>query len=63
MTNKERIVRATDEDLRARRSRDGSGSDWRRAARRPGPDGTDPDDAIEPVELEWVITELPLPRR
>lgn len=63
MTKKERITRATDEDLRARRSRWQGGSDWKRAARHPVPNGTDPDDAIEPVDMDWVTTELPLPRR
>jgi len=63
MTKKERIMRATDEELRSRRSQGAGGSDWRRAARRPVPDGTDPDDAIEPVDMDWVTIELPLPRR
>jgi uncharacterized protein (DUF4415 family) len=36
-------------------------SDWNEAARKPVPDGSDPDDAMEPVE--WATTELPMPRR
>jgi len=63
MTKKERIMRATDEELRARRSRGEGGSDWHRAASLPVPAGGNPDDAIEPVDMDWVTTELPLPRR
>jgi len=56
-------MRATDEELRARRLQGAGGSDWRRAARRPVPDSTNPDDAIEPVDMDWVTIELPLPPR
>ena len=38
-----------------------SGSDWSLAASQPVPDGSDPDDAIEPVD--WATTVLPLPMR
>ena len=39
-----------------------AGSDWTRAAAVPVPDGRDPDDAIEPVRMDWVTTTLPMPR-
>ncbi|HKN29436.1 MAG TPA: BrnA antitoxin family protein [Roseiarcus sp.] len=38
-----------------------TGSDWQAAARRPIPDGSDPDDAMEHVA--WATTELPMPKR
>jgi uncharacterized protein (DUF4415 family) len=36
-------------------------TDWARAAEKPVPDGSDPDDAMEPVS--WATIELPMPRR
>ncbi len=62
-TRKERIVRTTTEELRAMKARGKAGSDWKRAAKMPVPDGSDPDDAVEPVSMDWVRTELPMPRR
>ncbi len=59
MTKKGPIVRATSEDLRTSRARRESGSDWDRAADVAVPDGNDPDDAIEPVDVDRVIAELP----
>jgi uncharacterized protein (DUF4415 family) len=61
-TKKERIVRYTTEELKAREARGEGGSDWAKAALVPVPDGSDPDDAIEPVLMDWVTTTLPLPR-
>ncbi len=60
---KGRIVRSTTEELKGRKSRGEAGSDWARAAAAPIPDGSDPDDAIEPVRMDWVRTKLPMPRR
>ena len=53
---KDPIVRYSAAELEAAQ---GSGSDWSLAASQPVPDGSDPDDAIEPVD--WATTELPLP--
>jgi len=36
-------------------------TDWKAAAARPLPDGSNPDDAMEPIE--WATTELPMPKR
>ena len=36
-------------------------SDLKSAAQKPIPDGSDPDDAMEPVD--WATTELPMPKR
>ena len=63
MTRKERIARYTASELDAMKARGEAGSDWKRAARKRAPDGGDPDDAIEPVNMDWVRTELPTPRR
>jgi uncharacterized protein (DUF4415 family) len=60
---RKRIVRYTDKQLDAMRARGKAGSDWRRAAKVPIPDGSDPDDAIGPVDVKWATAELPLPRR
>ena len=62
-TKKARIERYTAEQLKSMTSRGEAGSDWTRAARQPVPDGSDPDDAIEPVDIDWATTELPMPRR
>ncbi len=62
-TKKERIVRYTAEELKALEAAGKAGSDWKRAAEANVPDGSDPDDAIEPVRMDWVTTELPMPRR
>ena len=36
-------------------------SDWNAAAMKPAPDGSDPDDAMEPID--WSTTDLPRPKR
>jgi uncharacterized protein (DUF4415 family) len=56
-----RIVRYTAAELRAMEKRGESKTDWKAAAKKPLPDGSDPDDAME--EIDWVTTELPKPRR
>lgn len=62
-TKKERIVRYTAEELAAMEARGESKTDWRRAARMPVPDGSDPDDAIESVDIDWASAKIPLPVR
>ncbi|MEP7030565.1 MAG: BrnA antitoxin family protein [Pseudolabrys sp.] len=54
------IVRYTEAELLALEKR-GAKSDWKAAAKKPLPDGSDPDDAME--EIDWGTTELPLPQR
>ena len=54
------IVSFTVEEPNVKRARGGTQSDWKRADARPVPDGSDPDDAIEPTD--WATTELPLRR-
>ena len=54
------IVSYTDTELKAMQARGESQTDWARAATIPLPDGSDPDDAME--EIDWAVTELPLPR-
>ena len=54
------IVSFAHEELNAKRARGDTQSDWKRAAAPPVPDGSDPDDAIEPID--WATTELPLRR-
>ena len=36
-------------------------TDWKAAAMKPVPDGSNPDDAME--RIEWSTTELPMPMR
>jgi uncharacterized protein (DUF4415 family) len=55
------IVRYTAAELRAKRQRKGSGSDWKAAAKKGMPTGDDADDAME--EIDWATSELPKPRR
>jgi len=62
-TKKERIVRYTTDELKAMEKAGKLRSDWKRAAAMPVPDGSDPDDAIAPVRMDWVTTELPMRRR
>jgi len=62
-TKRKRIARYTDRQLKAMRASGKAGSDWRRAAKAVVPDGSDPDDAIGPVDIKWATTELPLPHR
>ena len=45
------------------KARGEAGSDWKRAAKSPLPDESDVDDAVEPVRMDWISTELPMPRR
>jgi len=58
---KENIVRHSVTELEAMEAAGLVRTDWSAAARRPVPDGSDPDDALEPVE--WATTQLPEPRR
>jgi uncharacterized protein (DUF4415 family) len=62
-TKKKRIVRHTIDELKTLEQSGKVRSDWKRAASMPIPDGSDPDDAIEPVHMELVTTALPTPRR
>ncbi len=61
-TRRERIVRYTIEELSAMRARGEAGSDWDRAAKM-NPSVTTPDDAPEPVRMDWITTKVPTPRR
>ena len=58
-TKKERIARHTLDELKAMEASGKAKSDWRRAAKLPAPDGRNPDDAIEPVRMDWVTATLP----
>ncbi len=55
------IVSYTAAELRTMERRGGSKSDWKAAAKKSLPDGSDPDDAME--EIDWATAELPMPRR
>ena len=55
------IVRHSASELAALQRSGKTGSDWRAAALVPLPDGSDPDDAMEPID--WATTELPMPER
>jgi uncharacterized protein (DUF4415 family) len=55
------IVSYTAAEMRAMEARGESKSDWKAAAKKPLPDGSDPDDAME--HIDWATAELPLPRR
>ena len=55
------IVSYTATEMRAMKRRGESKSDWKAAAAKPLPDGSDPDDAME--EIDWATAELPIPRR
>lgn len=55
------IVSYTAAELRAMQKRGESKSDWKAAAKKPLPDGSDPDDAM--AEIDWATAELPMPRR
>jgi uncharacterized protein (DUF4415 family) len=61
-TKKEHFVTYSDKELRAMRAAGKTYSDWKKAAQRPLPDGSDPDDAMEPVNMDWVTTEIPMPK-
>ena len=54
-------VKYTAAELRSMQKRGATRSDWKVAAKKPLPSGSDPDDAME--EIDWVSTELPPPRR
>lgn len=47
-------------ELHAMQKRGAVKSDWKAAAEKPLPSGSDPDDAME--EIDWTTAELPLPR-
>ncbi len=55
------IVRYTAAELDAMRAAGKTHTDWKAAAGKPMPDGSDPDDAME--RIEWATTELPMPKR
>jgi uncharacterized protein (DUF4415 family) len=55
------IASYTAAELRAMERRGESKSDWKAAAKKPLPDGSDPDDAME--DVDWATAELPMPRR
>lgn len=55
------IVRHTAAELEAMKAVGKTHTDWKAAGRRPVPDGSDPDDAME--SIEWATTELPMPKR
>jgi uncharacterized protein (DUF4415 family) len=59
-TKKEHIARHTLDELKAMEAAGKAKSDWKRAATLPVPDGSDPDDAIEPVRMDWVTATLPM---
>lgn len=54
-------MKRTTAELRAMHKRGEVTTDWKAAAKKPLPDGRDPDDAME--EIDWLTTELPQPRR
>ena len=58
---KENIERHSAAELQAMKAAGKTRSDWKAAARKPVPDGSDPDDAVE--QIEWATTELPMPNR
>ena len=58
---KENIVRYTGAELDAMKGEGKTGANWKAAAAKPVPDGSNPDDAMEPIE--WATTELPMPKR
>ena len=58
---KESIVRHSVAELAAMMGAGKTETDWQAAGSKPAPDGTDPDDAVEPVD--WATTELPMPKR
>jgi uncharacterized protein (DUF4415 family) len=58
---KENIVQHSAAELQAMQAAGRIQTDWRAAAQKPVPDGSDPDDAMEHVD--WATTELPMPKR
>ena len=57
---KEPIVRFSAAELEALKEAGKTESDWKTAATKPVPDGSDPDDAMEFVD--WSTTSLPMPK-
>src|SRR6185312_7996355 len=55
------IVGYTAAELSAMKASGKTHTDWKAAAEKPVPDGSNPDDAME--RIEWATTELPMPRR
>jgi uncharacterized protein (DUF4415 family) len=55
------IVRHSAAELEAMQAAGKTESDWKAAAMKPVPDGSNPDDAME--RIEWSTTELPMPKR
>jgi uncharacterized protein (DUF4415 family) len=57
----ENIVRHTVVELDAMKAAGKTRTNWKAAMAKPVPDGSDPDDAMKPIE--WATTELPMPQR
>lgn len=55
------IVRYTAAELDAMKAAGETRTDWKAAATKSVPDGSDPDDAMKPIE--WATTKLPMPQR
>ncbi|HEY8579064.1 MAG TPA: BrnA antitoxin family protein [Beijerinckiaceae bacterium] len=55
-------MRATDEEMRARREAEGVRFDAEKARTHPMPDRSDADEMMDDVDMDWATTELPLPR-
>ena len=55
------IVRYTAAELDAMKAAGKTRTDWKAAATKSVPDGSDPDDAMKPIE--WATTKLPMPQR
>ncbi len=59
--NKDNFVVHSLSELQAMQSAGQTQSNWKRAGKKPVPNGADPEDAIMPIT--WSTTELPMPRR
>ena len=55
------IVRHSAAELEAMKAAGKTHTDWKAAAMKPLPDGSNPEDAME--RIGWATTELPLPKR
>lgn len=55
------IFRHSAAELEAMKAAEKTHTDWKAAAMKPVPDGSNPDDAME--RIEWATTELPMPKR
>ena len=55
------IVRYSAAELEAMKAAGKTQTDWKAAAMKPVPNGTNPDDVID--RIEWATTELPMPKR